>query len=203
MVVLQPRVLKMSKAKGSAKFRGSGCKDGVGVTMNKIQRDAEADGRSFLAKVLVGDDKIDTVNPISIARSFGIEVYDADLPQGVSGILRKLPQGVPEIYVQRTDATSRKRFTVAHELGHMVLRQKSGDYEADNITRVDKRDDLASRGTNSDEMYANAFAAAILMPQTTLESMIDSGYNDRQIAASLGVSQAALANRFDNLGLVH
>lgn len=172
-----------------------------GEELNRLQRTAEDDAMAFLAKVQSPDSGADVVDPVALAKSLSISVYDADLPEGVSGILRKRPKARPEIYVQRSDHPRRKRFTVAHELGHMVKRQKDENYFDDDIATVDKRDDLATKGVDPGEMYANAFAAALLMPRGVMEVMVDNDFSARHMAAVLSVSLAAVSNRLKNLGL--
>lgn len=56
----------------------------------------------------------------------------------------------------------RHRFTLAHEIGHFVLHRSKRSYV------VDKDDGLDSPGDSSDEMEANAFAGALLMPSAML-----------------------------------
>ena len=79
------------------------------------------------------------VDPNSIAVKMGIEVYFAPIPGGLAGAILKTRKEeapktgkeetqktdedeAPKIFVDNNASTSRKRFTIAHELGHYVER---------------------------------------------------------------------------------
>ncbi|WIB31434.1 ImmA/IrrE family metallo-endopeptidase [Curtobacterium sp. MCSS17_005] len=165
--------------------------------MNELQLEAERDAKALVAGIPEGGWR--TVNPVAVAASLGVKVFDADLPENVAGVLRKNPADDGAIYIQRLDHPRRKRFTAAHEIGHVVLRQKRDEWNE--VALVDKRDELATRGTNADEQYANAFAAALLMPQEYLSEMLNFGFSTREIAANLNVSAESLSYRLANLGM--
>ena len=57
---------------------------------------------------------------------------------------------------------NRQRFSIAHEIGHFVLHE--GQTYIDKGYRVQFRDLESGSGTKREEMDANAFAAALLMP---------------------------------------
>src|SRR5438270_6992259 len=101
------------------------------------------------------------VDPARVAQSMGIRVVDAYMDADVDGAIRREGKGKPAtIYVNAGNATNRKRFTCAHEIAHYFKHSEEGEYEF-----IDYRDALASSGQVSDERYANAFAAALLMPE--------------------------------------
>jgi len=61
------------------------------------------------------------VDPNSIAVKMGMEVYFVPIPGGLAGaILKTRKEETPKIFVDNNASTSRKRFTIAHELGHCV-----------------------------------------------------------------------------------
>ena len=71
------------------------------------------------------------VDPNSIAVKMGIEVYFAPIPGGLAGAILKTrkeekpetdEEEKPKIFVDSKAITSRKRFTIAHEIGHYVER---------------------------------------------------------------------------------
>jgi len=120
---------------------------------------AERDAVELIQTAWAGDypNAVSTpVDPIYIAQGIGIQVYRATLDPEVSGMLVKKPGLDPEIYLNRRDSDNRQRFTCAHELGHNVKRAASDE---DAWEYVDARGPTASRGTHSDEIYANRFAA--------------------------------------------
>jgi predicted transcriptional regulator len=139
------------------------------------------------------------VDPIQIAQQLGIKVSTAGLDEGVAGMLRKRPGFDPEIFINGHDSLNRQRFTVAHELGHYVKRIAARE---DEWEHVDYRDTLASAGTDPDEVFANRFAAGLLMPKAEIERLKrDHGYGPATLALEFGVSAEAMSFRLTNLGL--
>ena len=127
------------------------------------------------------------VDPIVIANKLGIKVFKAGLADGVSGLLVKRVGRDPEIYVNVKDSDNRQRFTVAHELGHYVKRSSSGD---ETWEYVDPRGSLASKGSDPDEIYANQFAASLLMPRSMVEQLRQT--HTTSLAYKFGVSEDAM-----------
>jgi len=121
----------------------------------------------------------------------GIKVVAIALPDSVSGLFcrvarRKAPS-VPTIVINASDAGERQRFTLAHELGHLVL---------------EVSDDLNS------EKAAHRFASAFLMPAELLWAEV--GRHRRAVAVGelvelkklFGVSAQAIAYRCKDLGII-
>jgi len=166
---------------------------------------AEEDARELLRTAWApagGEDKVPLpVDPFAIAQALGIKAFSAPLDNGVSGMLVKRAGEDAEIYVHAADSPNRQRFTCAHELGHYVRRVAAEDTEWE---YVEHRDLLASQGTNPDEIYANQFAAALLMPREVVEKRLDElGSRGLAVAPSLavefGVSADAMQYRIKNL----
>ncbi len=145
------------------------------------------------------------VDPFLIAQALGIKAYSARLSEGVSGMLIKRPGEDAEIYVHAADSDNRQHFTCAHELGHYVKRVGEGDSEWE---YVERRDLLSSEGTDPDEIYANQFAAALLMPKEAVqERLARLGTAGRlahasALAVEFGVSAEAMQYRITNLALI-
>jgi Zn-dependent peptidase ImmA (M78 family) len=160
------------------------------------ERDAQEILRAYWAK---GDGSIPLpVDPIAIAGKLGIKVLTAQLETNVSGMLFMKAGQDPEIYLNRSDSYNRQRFTCAHELGHWAKRVAEG-IESDQI--VDYRGPLSSTGTDSLEVYANQFAAALLMPAEEVMKLRERGYGPIAVADALRVSPDAAAFRITNLGI--
>lgn len=122
--------------------------------------------------------------------------------------------------VNNNNSEVRKRFTIAHELGHYILEHDRGGMFVDNHRQqfsIHYRDNNSSTGEVKQEREANAFAAALLMPKQLLieemqkiENMKEynfSFFDDdddmiRNLASSFGVSKMAMTYRIDNLGLL-
>lgn len=137
------------------------------------------------------------VDPARIASSLGIDVVEAYLDADVAGAIERVSGRNPVIYISASDHPNRQRFTCAHEIGHFVERAQ----QADDFEYIDYRGDTASMGVDSSEMFANAFAAALLMPEDDVRRLHDKGWNESKLARHFGVSQAALVNRLKNLDI--
>ncbi|RME85388.1 MAG: ImmA/IrrE family metallo-endopeptidase [Zetaproteobacteria bacterium] len=92
----------------------------------------------------------------------------------------------------------RKRFTIAHELGHLALGHARLGEE------YKRRDWLSSLGVDEEERDANLFAAEFLMPAQFVEKAF---YHDEikdiaELARLFFVSEVAMLNRLQSLGLL-
>jgi len=139
------------------------------------------------------------VDPIRIAQSLGIRVYEDKLPDGVSAAIVNNPGSGATIVLSRDDATNRKRFSCAHEIGHFV--RHTNELDPIGYSYVDFRNQEASTGDKEEEVYANTFAASLLMPAPLIQKLKSEGLKPAEMIAKFGVSSIALANRFNYLGL--
>jgi Zn-dependent peptidase ImmA (M78 family) len=140
------------------------------------------------------------VDPVRIARLLGIDVLDAQLARNVSGAIVKKPGRDPQILLNAKDSVNRKRFTCAHEIGHFVSHSDSQDSEDYEYT--DLRGPLAASGQNPEEIYANNFAACLLMPETEVRRLsADKRHDVLDLALRFGVSPEAMQYRLKNLHL--
>jgi len=105
-----------------------------------------------------------------IAESEGALVVRNHFPGYESGFaLREGGRWI--IGVNTTTSPRRQRFTVAHELGHLLLHE--GTLITDYSIYISKRDGKASLGTDKEEVEANGFAAEILMPKAMVIAALD------------------------------
>lgn len=137
------------------------------------------------------------VNPEEIAGRLGINVHVQEMDPDTAGFIIREQGGPVEIYLNAYDAPVRRRFTLAHELGHYMQHQNDPE-----IGFVDVRNELAATGSDPSEIWANQFAAELLMPAAVLNRWWAEGRSPDQIRKSLNVSGAALAFRLKNLGLL-
>jgi Zn-dependent peptidase ImmA (M78 family) len=111
-----------------------------------------------------------------------------------SGYFSITPSGLPVIEFNRMDSLTRRRFTLAHEIGHFALGHGTSP-----------RDSATNFGTSvhePKERQANQFAAELLMPEHAVRAMIERGYNSVDKLAELFlVSKAAMGYRLSNLSL--
>lgn len=136
------------------------------------------------------------VDPVEIANDLGIDVRLAELPENVSGVFVKRPGKDPVIAMEERDSVTRQRFTCAHELAHFIL-----TFGEEGVDRVDRRDGLSAEGTDPEEVYANTFAASLLMPREEVEKLHGKGLPWFTIADHFGVSEDAIRFRLRDLGL--
>ena len=127
----------------------------------------------------------------------GLIVLMLDLPNKVSGLTcfveRETGSPVPVIVVNRTHPLERRRFTLAHELGHRLFRV------------VDKEGAQDDRAT---EKAANNFAGSFLMQKDHFKSLV--GENRRAFGVNeivmlkrvYRVSGAAFLYRMKQLGMI-
>lgn len=170
-----------------------------GDVMATIENEARADATRILRTLWVRDDDETPlpVDPVRIARALGIAVRVPALDDGVAAVLAKDPGEDPVILLDDGDSTNRKRYACAHALGHFVRRKADPDaYEY-----VDRRDAMASPGDDTEELYANAFADALLMPAADLRRVARSLRHEVELAWRFDVSREAMHYRLLRLGL--
>jgi len=123
----------------------------------------------IVARKILQKHSFDGAVPIEkIAQDEGLEIKHLSLSDSVSGAMkRKNRSGKPVIIVNENDTEERKRFTIAHELGHFLLHSLSPQYIDKH--RIYFRDADSSTGEDIKEIQANQFAAELLMPTNLLK----------------------------------
>jgi Zn-dependent peptidase ImmA (M78 family) len=143
-----------------------------------------------------------------IAKAKGARIFVDSLEGDLSGFLyRDKAQSV--IGVNTHQSPARQNFTIAHELGHLLLHDQE-QLHVDHEFHVRLRNDVSSQGTDEAEQEANFFAASLLMPRQFLETdLANKVYVDllddeflHGLARKYGVSTQALVNRLKNLDYI-
>ncbi len=130
--------------------------------MRKAQRAIQA-AKRMLAEAGVDRAPVDVKK---LARTHA-QIVEQDMMDSVSGML--IParlagkHGRHVIVVNSSHAEVRKRFTIAHELGHLLLHNFDAPH-ADTAFRVRFRATMDYDGSVVEEIEANQFAAELLMP---------------------------------------
>lgn len=155
------------------------------------------------------------VNPpidlAKIARDNGISVKETELPENVAGMIHMDGQSAA-IYIKQSDTPGRKRFTLAHELGHYFLKHFSGthvDRGQNYAPMVFMRNDDSSKAIFQPEIAANKFAAELLMPDKMVQRILDEVVREcnteeeiiKKMATRFLVSELAMIHRINNLGI--
>jgi Zn-dependent peptidase ImmA (M78 family) len=123
--------------------------------------------RTFLTKAPVPVEQI--------LRNLGAEVErDARLPAGISGQIKRVGDTF-KVSSSNAEHYFRQRFTLAHELGHLVLHRSLIGEGVDDDTKY-RSTDTTFYNSNIDidhERQANSFAASLLMPEDLLLKEIE------------------------------
>ena len=142
-----------------------------------------------------------------IVKFLGAKLRYSPLDEELSGMIY-VTGDIPIIGVNSRHAPNRQRFTIAHEIGHLVLHR---DQIVDSV-HVDKkfsvlmRDQNSATGTERMEIEANQFAAELLMPYFLFSEMlkkkgfdIDEDEPLEQLARKFRVSKQALEFRIGSI----
>ena len=130
----------------------------------------------------------------SIEGCFGVDAAVTALPAGLDGYAWQT-DAMRLLIVGRTPYWSRQRFSIAHELGHL-LAHDAQDLIAESVD---------ARAKDPSEKRANAFAAAFLMPADFLQGAAARGVDHEIFGAlvnRLFVSPLSLGWRLFNLHLI-
>lgn len=174
-----------------------------------LREQAERDAAEVLSEAGLTDIWDMPVDATRLAERLGANVFQDDLSdEGLDGFILIFKNSEAEITINSAQSLNRRRFTCAHELGHYwqerSKRQRVGFVDnSDSVVEDMKllRDEKARAGTSPPEIYANAFAAALLMPKQIVTDL-HKVYPAWRLARFFGVSEAAMNYRLANLGLV-
>lgn len=109
---------------------------------------------AYRIRRLLGLDLEPVARIVHLLEKHGVVVYffhlDSDASEKIDGLTIRTPKGYPVIFVNGNFPNDRIRFTLAHELGHLVMHLRNGEEGAD---------------PELQELQANNFAAEFLMPR--------------------------------------
>lgn len=131
----------------------------------------------------------------NIAAQLGAEVIFAPLEQDEAGfIVKKKGESLASIVINSNDIVERQRFTLAHEMGHLVACKVVAG-----ATRYSCMDYHSRRnGYNLHEFFADEFAGELLMPAVPLLTRL-SNSSRYETAVRFGVTLSALDRRMTRL----
>lgn len=148
-----------------------------------------------------------------IIKKLDIKLNSFDLGDDVSGVL-VIENNCPRIGYNPSESNVRQRFTLAHELGHFMLHctKKQNGLFVDS-TKVMFRRQGSTPLELRQERQANAFAAAILMPENLIQTeytKLNENKNYltddtivKKLSSIFKVSEIAMTYRLMNLGFIH
>ena len=138
-----------------------------------------------------------------VVKKIGGRVEESlDIDNMFDGSIRKQDDGFI-IYISPFQSTERRKFTIAHELGHLFLHM---GYRINSDLWNKQMDATYYRaGDSLLEYQANEFAAALLMPKKIYKVIMDqhtigNEVETDKIASYFGVSISAASNRWKFLG---
>ena len=95
----------------------------------------------------------------------------------------KMSNKTPKVWVSRNTPTVRKRFTIAHEIGHIIIPWHAGnivdDIDAPRLQHIEKR-------YRELEAEANRFAAELLMPSVWVVGLAERAVHVGDLMHSIG-----------------
>lgn len=151
------------------------------------------------------------VDVCKIASDLGLAVVTENLGSDVSALL--VTDGKSSVIgVHGQHAPTRQRFSIAHEIGHFVLRhqfQPGEHVHVDSGRYVSERGLKASAGVDPKEIEANQFAASLLMPAKLVRAHVSRFGKGplledelKELAHEFVVSEQAMTIRLTTLGLI-
>lgn len=151
-----------------------------------------------------------------LAKTLNVQVIYVDTEDDdLSGFFYRDPlSGKSVIGVNNDHYKTRQRFTIAHEIGHLMLHSfEDLHYDRKGSGGIFRRSAESATGENRDEIEANYFAAELLMPEELIHDKLeDSEISDifernvdaaiKAMAKEFNVSPHALTIRMAQLGIV-
>ena len=130
-------------------------------------------------------------NVIEILEDKDIKVVEIDADEKFDGLSGWANQNIPIIVINQNFTVERKRFTVLHELGHLLLSINSEKFTHKEI-----------------EKFCNIFAGAMLLPKETMFNELGKKRNSISIneliyiKESYGISIQGIMARAKDLGVI-
>jgi Zn-dependent peptidase ImmA (M78 family) len=143
-----------------------------------------------------------------IARLKGLKVMPYPLGDDISGLL-SIENGNGTIGYNENESKVRRRFTIAHELGHYILHKDKSDLFVDKQFIYRSKDSGNTVVNQKMEHEANLFASVILMPPDLLRKEVEkvqidlgSGQAINELAKIFEVSPTAMSVRLSQAGYI-
>lgn len=176
--------------------------DAEGMTLPERELVVSAAAPSHAANELLEKAKVDAL-PIDVqdlCTRCGVLVLARAFPNALSGLVFA-HEGGAVIGINTDHVETRRRFSMAHELGHFLLghHERSSDYE--HRFHIDVSEGTPPGFDWRAERAANDFAADLLMPRRLIAAEFQRSEDPTKLAARFDVSGIAMGYRLVNLGM--
>lgn len=159
----------------------------------KIEKEAAEDAARILKATFR---LLAPVEPVGVAVELDTRVVEMDLDEDILGMLRMKPGDETKIVLNMNHGVLRRRLTCALELGHYVRHAP----RAEEFGRIDRRSDHPTSGDDADLLYAEEFAAWLLMPQREFRALAELGVDELEIALRFQVPRDVVQRKLTELG---
>lgn len=141
--------------------------------------------------------------PISVAKIAELnklEIFEySKLPDSISALIEPSKK---IILINPSHNEVRKRFSIAHEIGHYVLGHFDDDLFEDNNKDEVEEESMRIKHSADKETEANEFAAELLMPLRLVKNEYSKGKDPKALAKIFNVSEQAMWIRLSSLRLI-
>lgn len=169
------------------------------IGRGRVQQQAEEIAAELRSRLGLGLGPIPDLESV-LELELGLRIFLRPLPSSISGVYAYHPEIGACVVLNKLHPRRRRRWTLAHELAHFMT------------TRLEPSVAFASDNRKSpDDVFADAFAAAFLMPSATVRRIFDEyvgaegTFKVRHLilgARRLGVSLEAFCRQLESLELV-
>ena len=137
------------------------------------------------------------IDVYEIAKNEGLDIEIKDFGDEFNNISGYIKPELRKIFVNSRDSENRKKFTIAHELGHWILHKEKLESEPEKYA-VLYRIPLGRAQDDPIEQEANYFAANLLVPEEMLIARRDKKTED-ELAREFHVSRDVIGYRLSDL----
>ncbi len=179
------------------------------ILLMKMQKIIDRDTKRIIEKVrseILGFYNLYKLDVDALCRHLGISLLEGEFEdENVSGAITK-SDSTYTIVINAGHPHTRKRFTIAHELGHYYAIENGSEIAKDYLEEngnVIKDYVVLNRSDKSEinednyqvERQANMIGASVLMPDEMVKSLVDEKLDVSEMASRFGVSESAMAYR--------
>lgn len=137
------------------------------------------------------------IDVYEIAKNEGLEIEVKDFGDKFNNISGYIKLEIRTIFVNSRDPENRRKFTIAHELGHWILHRDKLKSEPEKYA-VLYRIPLGRPQDDPVEQEANYFAANLLVPEEMLTVRRDEK-TEEELAAEFKVSRDVIGYRLSDV----